>query len=121
MNKIKFVFITCLAILFVTSCDPDDDEPMVNNCDDQEMTYTDDMMDLFDMSCAYAGCHDDDATMTIGSLSTYDNAVAFVSFGRILGSINHQEGFSSMPKAGDKLSDCNIDKITNWVNNGTPE
>lgn len=119
MSKIKFVLGLCLAVLFVTSCDPE--EPMVDLCDDQGMTYTDDIKEIFDMTCATSGCHDSNATMTIGSLSNYDNAVAFVAFGRILGSINQEDGFSAMPKVGSKLSDCNIDKITNWVNNGTPE
>lgn len=119
MSKLKFVCIVSLALLSITACDP---EPDPVGCDDMNMTYNDDIKELLDMSCAFSGCHDDNATMTIGSLSTYDNAVAFVGFGRILGAINHDETFSAMPAGGaSKLSDCNIDKITNWVNNGTPE
>jgi len=119
MNPLKLALIACLGMLFITACDPE--EPEVTSCDDQNMTYTDDIKSLLDESCAYSGCHDDNAITTIGSLSTYENSVAFVAFGRMLGAINQDEGFSAMPKTGDKLSDCNIDKITNWVNNNTPE
>lgn len=120
MNKLKFALITCIGMVLITSCDPED--PVTTICDTADMTYTDDVKSIFDESCAFSGCHDDNATMTIGSLSTYDNAVAFVGFGRILGAINRDEGFSDMPAGGaSKLDDCTIDKITNWVNNGTPE
>ncbi len=119
MNKLKFACIACIAMVLITSCEP---EEMMDTCDSTDMTYTDDIKDIFDTNCAISGCHDDDAALTIGSLTNYDNAVAFVDFGRILGAINRDAGFSAMPSGGaDKLSDCNIAKITNWVNNGTPE
>jgi len=119
MNKLKFALIACLGVLLITACDPE--EPTVTSCDTDNMTYTDDIKSILDESCAYAGCHDDTTVAASIDLSTYDNAVVVVEFGRILGTINHQETFSPMPKGQDKLSDCNIDKITSWINNGTPE
>lgn len=108
------------TIILITSCD--EPEP-VDMCDTDNMTYTADIKEIFDSSCAFAGCHDMDAALTIGSLSNYDNSVAFVDFGRLLGAINHEENFKPMPyPAGSaKISQCNIDKITAWINDGTPE
>ena len=44
-------------------------------------------------------------------------------FERIVGAINHTEGFLPMPyPAGtDKLADCDIDKLTAWIADGAPE
>ena len=120
MNKFKLALLACFVVLFITSCDKDDD-PMTTTCESTDMTYTANIKSLLDTTCATSGCHDANAVTSIGALDTYENAVAFVSFGRILGAINHNDGFSAMPKGGNKVDDCTIDQITNWVNNGTPE
>ena len=60
------------------------------------------------------------SSFIIVEIRTFDAAKQAVSFGRIIGSINHENGFSQMPSGGDKLDQCTIDKITNWVENGAP-
>lgn len=120
MSKIILGLVGVFAIILMSSCE--DPDP-VDMCDTDSMTYTADIKQIFDATCAFAGCHDMDAASTIGSLSNYDNAVAFVGFDRLLGAINHQETFKPMPypDGSAKMSQCNIDKITAWVNAGTPE
>jgi len=41
-----------------------------------------------------------------------------VDNGKLLGAVTHASGYSPMPKNQAQLSDCNIQKITNWINKG---
>jgi len=38
----------------------------------------------------------------------------------LMGTIKHESGWSPMPKNGNKLSDCKIQKIDRWILDGTP-
>lgn len=109
------------ALIAISSCD-DNPDP-VDSCDTTGMTYNSDIKEIFDNTCAFSGCHDMDSALSIGSLNDYDNSVAFVEMGRMIGAINHDETFKPMPYplGSAKMSQCNIDKITAWINNGTPE
>jgi hypothetical protein len=88
-------------------------------CDLEEITYTNFIGNLLDNKCSNIGCHVSSASQ--GSLATYDDVVAFVSVGKILGALRHEDGFEAMPKNGDMLTDCQIDKIEAWIEDGTPE
>jgi mono/diheme cytochrome c family protein len=43
-----------------------------------------------------------------------------VTNGKLLGSVKHAAGYSPMPQGGNKLSDCQITQITNWINAAAP-
>ena len=87
----------------------------------EDITYINTVKAILDNSCATSpACH---AGNTVASfpMSTYDESVEAVGFGRILGAINQEPGFSSMPRGGAKLDQALIDNITEWINSGTPE
>ena len=44
-------------------------------------------------------------------LNNYAGIVAVAESGKLWGAVNHQQGFSPMPKNADKLSDCKINQI----------
>lgn len=110
----KKVFgLLALAGLFTfVSCG--DDDPVTG----EDVTYTNTIKDDL-ASCAVAGCHN--AGSMVGALSTYDEVVAFVGFGRTIGALNHDDNFSPMPKGGDKWSDEKINRLDGWIKDGTPE
>lgn len=109
-----------LSVLFCfTACD-DDPEPNPNACETTGVTYTNDIKPIYDTYCTSSGCHGDGTTTTF-PMDTYDLAVVAVGFGRVEGAIQHTEDFSPMPKGGEKLADCDIDKILAWITAGTPE
>jgi len=64
------------------------------------------------------GCHNDNNLQGNVNLKDYSHIKQYVDNGKLLGSITHQAGFSPMPPAGNKLSDCRIAQITNWINAG---
>lgn len=111
--NLKFGFLLLLAG-FVISCNPTED------CETDGLTYSSDIASIINSTCATSGCHASGTTTTF-PMSNYAETSAAVAFGRIVGSINHSEGFSEMPKGGDKLDDCTISEITQWIADGAPE
>lgn len=115
------VFFIGFGLVLTTSCGDDDD---MTECDPNDSSYSNNVKDLLDASCAYSGCHDADGISENGrSMHTYEAAVAAFTIdeSRVIGAINHSAGFSNMPKGTDKLSDCNIEKLTNWIDAGYPQ
>ncbi|HSI91454.1 MAG TPA: c-type cytochrome [Adhaeribacter sp.] len=54
-------------------------------------------------------------------LEGYANLKAVAETGRLYGAVAHQAGFSAMPKGGNKLPDCDIKAIKNWIDAGYPQ
>lgn len=121
--KIQFLFLFVIAGLFVTACNKDDDDtPVTTECDTTGITYTNGAAAIINASCATAGCHNT-GTMSTFAMGNYTEAFAAVGFGRIIGAINHQAGFLPMPypEGTAKLDQCDIDKLTAWINAGALE
>ncbi|MBK8831477.1 MAG: hypothetical protein IPN60_11600 [Saprospiraceae bacterium] len=53
-------------------------------------------------------------------LEGYTQLIKYVDNGQLVGAINHESGFSFMPKNAAKLGDCDISKIEHWVLDGAP-
>ncbi len=88
-------------------------------CDTTNVTFTASVMPVISANCT--GCHSGSAPAGNLSLTNYNDVVASLNSGRLMGSIRHDPGYSAMPKGGNKLSNCDIAKITNWINQGFPD
>lgn len=124
MNKLKIVT-TIALVLILSGCYFDKEDQLYpistgTGCDTTNVTYSASIKTIFDNNCAMSGCHDAQTKSFGYDLSDYNGSVASTQ-GRLLGAINHQNGFSAMPKGMAKLSDCDISKITAWINAGTPQ
>ncbi len=53
-------------------------------------------------------------------LVDYNSVVVQANNGKLFGAVNHDSGFAAMPKNAPKLSDCKIDQIKIWIEDGTP-
>jgi hypothetical protein len=93
-----------------------------NECTDCDtsmaMSYTSHITPIINANCK--GCHNSANPSAGIDVTTYNTLKTIVDNGKLLGVIAHQIGYSPMPKNGSKLSDCNIAKITKWINNGAP-
>ena len=87
-------------------------------CDSTVFTFAAAIKPLVESKCQ--GCHSSTAAMGGIDLSTYNGIKAKVNDGRLWGSVNHQIGFSAMPKNGSKLSDCELTQIRKWIEAGAP-
>lgn len=120
--KSKYLILSLCLSAFIMACGGEDEPtPTPVTCDTEDITYTNYAKDILDASCATSGCHNNTSFASGFSLEDYDNTVLALAFNRTIGSINHDSGFSPMPKGASKLDDCTIEKLTVWIDNGAPE
>jgi uncharacterized membrane protein len=113
----------CLSViaLLATGCYYDNAEYLYpsGTCDPAGSTYSATVSPILTARCN--ACHSTSAAAGSGGgiiLDNYNSVKPYATNGKLLGSINHASGFSAMPKNSTKLSDCDIAKISNWVNSG---
>jgi hypothetical protein len=117
--KLNTIFFLIMLGLIFVACD-DEEMPMGMECETAGLTYTDDIASIINSTCALSGCHEMNSSTTF-EMHDFATITAAVGFGRIIGAINQDAGFSPMPRGGEKLEDCTIDMITAWINDGAPE
>ena len=107
-------------MLLVSSCYKDKKEILYpdNNCDTSNVTFTSTIKPIMNNFCATSGCHQGAAAAAGIDLSNYSGAKIIADNGRLMGTINFSSGFSPMPKNASKLSTCDINKISSWINKG---
>ena len=124
--KNKYLYIPLLVLIYsaiVWSCKHEPDEivgpepPDPQPCDTLDVTYTADVYPIFDQYCVF--CHGAPIPEAGIDLTNYEDVALVAQSGQLLGSINHDPGYSPMPKDGNKLSFCQIRTITIWINDTT--
>jgi mono/diheme cytochrome c family protein len=90
-----------------------------NYCDTSNVTYQKTVAPIITVNCL--PCHGNDVYTSLGAhinLDGYANLIGKANNGVLLKSIQHATGLFPMPKNQSKLSECNIEKIEKWINNG---
>ncbi|MDD2963961.1 MAG: cytochrome c [Bacteroidales bacterium] len=126
INKRLLVVASVLAALSVltASCYRDNEEelypqvPGSGNCDLTSVTYQSTIAPIMASSCN--GCHSGAGASAGVVTNTYEGLKTIALNGKLYGSVSHASGYSAMPKNGNKLSACNIEKIKTWVDAGAP-
>ena len=117
MNKI-WIFLALMCVGF-TACSGDElmEEEMMeeDDCADTNFTYTNDVKQILESSCALSGCHNGQTSLP--DYTNYDGIFAVST--RAASRVQSR----SMPpaSAGITLSDSDINTIVCWVENGAPE
>jgi hypothetical protein len=124
MVRYKILICLCFTLIIITGCYYDKEALLYppGTCNSAGSTYSATVSPILTLRCN--SCHSKAAASTYGGgieLDRYTTVKPYASNGALLGSINHASGYSPMPKDGAKLSSCEIDKITNWVNSGAPD
>lgn len=117
MKKTLF-FISTLSLVVVSfvSCDK---FQQGYDCTGNIPTYNNDIKAIYDANCATSGCHNSQYHSSGIDLSTYVGAVS-ANNDAVLGSVEHDAGYSAMPQNGTKLTDTQIKKIYCWMQNNKP-
>jgi len=89
-------------------------------CDTTNLTYSGNINPIIQQNCTLSGCHTNAAMAGGYSFETFAGLHMALQNDRLIGAINHQSGFVAMPQNSAKLSDCDIEKITQWVAIGAP-
>lgn len=86
------------------------------SCDSSVYTFSQQVKPILQTSCI--GCHTGPNAGGSIDLTTYNNVKTQVTNGKLWGSINFLNGFSAMPKNGNKLSACKLTIIRKWIEAG---
>lgn len=90
--------------------------PAKTDCTLTNSTYNLQVKPLLERYCT--SCHAGNLLSGGINLGTYETLLLVAKNGRLLGSIQHQSGYSPMPQGGNKLSTCDIDLVKRWIEAG---
>ncbi len=117
----RSLFIVGLFFLMtISSCYYDNYDDLavgVDKCDTLSMTYTVNVSPIMTQYCT--GCHSGNAPAGNIPLSNYVQVKTAADNGSLEGTIQHKSGYSPMPKNQPSLNNCEINKISAWINQGT--
>jgi hypothetical protein len=89
-----------------------------NPCDTVNVKFSTHVQPLIKNTCQ--GCHNGGAPSAGIALENYTQIKTTVDNGKLWGSINHNSGFSPMPKGMPKFNNCQLRAIEIWITNGAP-
>ena len=116
---IFLVSFTC----FLSSCYNDNRVDLYANydtaCDITEASYLTHIVPIMEKQCY--SCHSNTNAQGQINLEGYDNIKIYVNNGSLFGSMNHNAGYSIMPPSGQKASQCDLDRIKFWIDNGAAD
>lgn len=123
MNRaIKIILIATIAL--IAGCYYDSEErlyPKLSSpCDDTTVTFSGTVTTIL-RPCQ--SCHSNSNASASGSgikLQDYNDVMIQINNGKLMGSVNHANGYVPMPNTGGKLPDCEIAQLQKWIDNGSP-
>jgi len=108
-----------LIVSILSSCYYDNAEdlyPQSPECDTLNVTYSSTIAPIMSASCN--DCHGESFANANVRTDNYDDLKTIADDGRLWGTVNHESGYSPMPKDRPKLNDCDLKKIEIWLDNG---
>ncbi len=88
----------------------------VNQCDTANSKYSEDIVPILKANCY--SCHNSNNANDGVILENYAGVRSVAVTPTLLGVITHASGYPAMPEGAPQLSDCDINKIRSWINNG---
>ena len=119
MRILNYILIFGLINVGITGCYYDNEVelyPQPIECDTTNVTYNATIAPIMNNSCN--GCHSSSAPSANVITDTYEGVKVIAENGKLWGTLNHEQGYSPMPKGFPKLNDCDLTKINIWLNNG---
>ncbi len=115
-NLVYTVLFACTLV----SCYYDIEEELYPNttCDNSNVTFSGTIEPLINSKCV--SCHSGSAPSGSIALNGYDNMKAAADNGLLLETISHEPGYSPMPQNEPQLPACNIEAVSIWISDGTP-
>ena len=89
---------------------------LCSECDDTLFTFSDVVNPIIQDNCV--GCHSGSNPSAGILLTTYDEILAYANSGALFGSIDHEASYVEMPYLAPKLSNCDVNQVRLWVDNG---
>ena len=115
----KVLLLSPFLVFIIFSCSKNNEQemaPATTTCESNNMTFATNIKPILQNFCF--GCHGNGLSQNGISFDTYAGVKSVADNGKLVGAISHASGFLAMPQSAPKLSECNINKIKNWVNSG---
>lgn len=111
--------VVMVLALLLASCTYDvlEEEVDTNDCHPAVVSYSTHVVPIL-QAASCIGCHNTSSPSAGINLDNHPDVVKSVNSGRLMGSIRHDSGFAAMPQGGSKLSDCSIETIAAWIDQG---
>jgi hypothetical protein len=119
MKILNYLLMLGIITTTFTSCYYDNTEelyPQPVECDTINVTYSQTIAPIMNTNCN--DCHSGAAPPANVITDNYTDLKTIADDGRLWGSINHESGYSPMPKDRPKMNDCDLKKINIWLDNG---
>ncbi|MBM2816203.1 MAG: hypothetical protein HW421_2965 [Ignavibacteria bacterium] len=118
--KLFLLFIFAISALSLSSCYYDNEEYLYSEstkkCDTTDVSYSKTIAPIISSYCL--SCHG--ATYKADGknipLSTYNDVVGIID--KVVGAVQHNPDYSSMPKNSSKLNACRVKAFEIWQANG---
>nr|MBS0037020.1 hypothetical protein [Saprospiraceae bacterium] len=85
-------------------------------CNLENVSYSMDIRPILENGCI--GCHNPDNPSGGVNLDSYTGVKVAAESGRLFGAVNWSPGYVNMPFGGIQISECKIDKIQAWIDQG---
>lgn len=115
--KAKLVLLLVIMAV-LSSCYYDNEEELYNCSVDAANTKFSTSINSILTSYGCKGCHNGASSSAGINLETYAGVKAVVDNGKLVGAVNHSQGFVPMPQGGVKMNGCDIKKIQAWISSG---
>lgn len=120
-----FISLFFISALYACTFQNEEDYFVEPICDSTAIIRDDLTVNYEDLTYIFTGicasCHNTGLTRSPGIfMDSYENVVKSINTGKVLPAIKH-EGRYKMPYDQAKLSDCEIQKIAVWIENGMPK
>ncbi len=111
-------FLMVFLLFFLSSCSSENEEDLFGDdiCDTTDVSYEEFIAPTMQTFCN--SCHSAAAPSAGIITANYEGLKMVALDDRLVGSINHEPGYSPMPQGQPKLQECIRLKIQAWVEDG---
>jgi hypothetical protein len=89
-----------------------------NDCDAENVSYAETIWPMMQKYCT--GCHSSASPGGGIVIEDHGDMVAIANNGSLMGSVRYEAGYAKMP-TNQQLSECNINQLQTWIDEGMPE
>lgn len=124
MRRHYITAIGVIILLNITACKKQNEETLINNqggpapCDTVGMKYSVNIQPIIQNNCY--SCHQAGNQLSGIALDDYAHLKVQADNNNLISVITHAPGYPPMPDGLPKLSDCDINKIADWISSGAP-
>lgn len=111
------IWAALMILTFISACTDSGEND--EDCSGANMSYSMDIKPILQNNgCMTSGCHGGSAMSNLLFMDSYESLKIYIDANRLMGALRHQNGFSAMPKQGEKISNCELLKMDSWIAQG---